>query len=282
VLAILARHGFGWIRLRIFVDPQAPGGYSAAGFCDLDHTLAMARRAHAVGLRLLIDFHCSDTWADPARQTKPAAWQHLHGAALEEALRAHTRAVVAALSAQGTPPDLIQVGNEISHGLLWPDGEVGRSANWQNVGALLQAGVAGAREVVPNLPVLLHLASGGDNATSRWFLDHLLAEGVPADVIGLSYYPQWHGSLDDLRHNLFDLARRYGRQVAVVEYSAPDLREINAIVHGLPDGQGFGTFIWEPTRWQGGVLFDAQGQARPELGLYLEMARGMAAAAARR
>jgi arabinogalactan endo-1,4-beta-galactosidase len=280
IVTILADHGFDWIRLRTFVDPAAPDGYSAAGFCDLEHTLALAARAHAAGLRLLVDFHCSDTWADPAHQAKPAAWADLHGPALAEALRAHTREVVAALHRQGTPPDLVQVGNEISHGFLWPDGQVWATGDWHTFGNLLKAGINGVRDVDPELPVLLHLAGGGDNAASRAWLDRVLAEGVPCDVIGQSYYPRWHGTLADLRENLTDLAGRYRRPLAVVEYSAPDLREINEIVRGLPDGLGFGTFIWEPTRWQDGVLFDRQGRARPALDLYRELAREVAGSAA--
>ena len=104
ILAILKDHGFNWIRLRVFHNPKAEKGYSKNGYCDLDHTLAMAKRIKAAGLRFLLDFHYSDTWADPGHQIKPAAWVDLHGADLERAVHDHTRDVVAALKRQGTPP----------------------------------------------------------------------------------------------------------------------------------------------------------------------------------
>ena len=273
LLAILARHGFDWIRLRIFVDPSAPGGYSPVGYCDLDHTLIMAGRVHAAGLRLLLDFHYSDTWADPGHQDKPAAWRDLHGPALAWALQEHTRSVLAALRDQGTPPDMVQIGNEISNGFLWPDGEVWVNGDWDGFAALLKAAVRGVREVDAGVPVMLHLADGGRNDTARAVLDPLLARAVPFDVIGVSYYPRWHGTLADLAGNLDDLAVRYERPVAVVEYSAPDLREVNEVVGRVPGGRGLGAFIWEPTRWQGGVLFDDEGISRPALRDY----RGIAA-----
>jgi arabinogalactan endo-1,4-beta-galactosidase len=118
---------------------------------------------------------------------------------------------------------------------------------------------------------MLHLACGGQNAKSRWFLDRVLERDVDFDVIGQSYYPQWHGTLDDLKANLTDLARRYEQPIVVVEYSVPNIREINEIVRRLPNGKGRGTFIWEPTKWRGGALFDQHGSTRTEIDVYAEM-----------
>jgi arabinogalactan endo-1,4-beta-galactosidase len=273
IFPILNDHGFNWIRLRIFVSPRAEGGYSKEGFCDLEYTLQMARRVKAAGMRLLLDFHYSDTWADPAHQTKPAAWRDLHGKDLEKAVSDHTRDVVSALKRQGTLPNMVQIGNEISHGMLWPDGKVWETKDWEAFCGLIKAGITGVREVDPSVRIMIHLASGGDNAKSRGFLDRILKHDVDLDIIGQSYYPQWHGTLDDLKSNLTDLAQRYEQPIIVVEYSRPDIREINDIVRGLPDGKGLGTFIWEPTKWRGGALFDQHGNTRPEIDIYADMAR---------
>ena len=273
ILTILKEHGFHWIRLRIFVNPAAEGGYSEEGFCDLEHTLRMASRVKAAGMRLMLDFHYSDTWADPGHQTKPAAWSDLHGAALEKAVHDHTKRVVTALKKQGTPPDIVQIGNEISNGFLWPDGKVWKTKDWASFRGLIKAGIAGAKEVDPTVKIMIHLAWGGQNKQSRSFLDKALAQGVDFDILGQSYYPKWHGTLDDLKANLTDLARRYKRDIMLVEYSVPNIREINDIVHGLPSGKGLGTFIWEPTKWRGGALFDGKGNTRPEIDIYANMAR---------
>jgi arabinogalactan endo-1,4-beta-galactosidase len=124
ILAILKDHGFSWVRLRIFVNPSAEGGYSKEGFCDLAHTLEMARRIKAAGMGFLLDFHYSDTWADPGHQRKPQTWANRHGSDLEKAVYDHTRDVVEELKKQETLPDIVQIGNEISNGMLWPDGKV--------------------------------------------------------------------------------------------------------------------------------------------------------------
>ncbi|MFZ5830070.1 MAG: glycoside hydrolase family 53 protein [Planctomycetota bacterium] len=273
ILAILKDRGFNWIRLRIFVDPKADGGYSKQGFCDLEPTLQMAKRVKSAGMRLLLDFHYSDTWADPGNQRKPAAWSDLRGKELEKAVYGHTRDVVVALKRQQTPPEMVQIGNEINHGMLWPDGRVWETMDWEAFGGLLKAGIAGVREVDPAIRIMIHLACGGDNARSRGFLDRVLEQRVDFDIIGQSYYPRWHGTLDDLKSNLTDLARRYEQPIIVVEYSVPDIREINDIVRGLPDGKGLGTFIWEPTRRRGGTLFDQNGNTRPEFDIYADMAK---------
>ena len=273
ILAILKTHGFNWIRLRIFVNPEVEGGYSKEGFCDLEHTLQMAKRVKAAGMGLLVDFHYSDTWADPAHQRKPVAWVDLHGKDLEKAVCDYTRNVILALKRQETIPDMVQIGNEISHGMLWPDGKMWETKEWETFCGLIEAGVTGVREVDPSVKIMIHLACGGQNAKSRWFLDRVLERDVDFDLIGQSYYPKWHGTLDDLKANLTDLAGRYEKPIIVVEYSVPNIREINNIVRELPNGRGLGTFIWEPTKWHGGALFDQHGSTRTEIDIYAKMAR---------
>jgi arabinogalactan endo-1,4-beta-galactosidase len=272
ILVILKDHGFNWIRLRVFVNPQAPKGYSDRGYCDLEHTLAMARRIKTAGMGFLLDFHYSDTWADPGHQVKPAAWADLHGADLENAVHDYTRDVIAALKQQGTAPDIVQIGNEISNGFLWPDGKVWETKDWEAFCGLVKAGIAGAKEADPKVKTMIHLAWGGQNKQSRSFLDKALAQEVEFDVLGQSYYPKWHGTLDDLKSNLTDLAGRYKLDIMLVEYSVPNIREINDVVHGLPSGKGLGTFIWEPTKWEGPALFDGKGNTKPEIDVYPKMA----------
>jgi arabinogalactan endo-1,4-beta-galactosidase len=271
ILAILKDHGFNWIRLRIFHNPKAEKGYSKKGYGDLGHTLAMAKRIKAAGMRLLLDFHYSDTWADPGHQIMPAAWVDFHGAELEKTVHDYTRDVVAALKQQGTAPDIVQIGNEISNGFLWPDGNVWKSGKWDVFCGLIKAEIAGAKEADPSVKTMIHLAWGGQNAQSRSFLDKAFAQGVEFDIIGQSYYSKWHGTLDDLKANLTDLAGRYKQDIIVVEYSVPNMRQINDIVHGLPGGKGLGTFIWEPTKWEGPALFDGKGNTKPEIDVYPRM-----------
>ncbi len=273
VLIILKEHGFSWIRLRVFHNPKAEKGYSKQGYCDLAHTAAMAKRVKAAGMSLLLDFHYSDTWADPAHQHKPSAWAGLHGRDLQKAVREHTREVLAELKKQNALPEMVQIGNEISNGMLWPDGQVWETDDWDAFCGLIRAGIAGVKDVDRSVKIMLHLAWGGQNAQSRAFLDKLAAHDVEFDVLGQSYYPRWHGTLDDLRTNLTDLAGRYPQDIMVVEYTLPDIKQINRIVRELPGGKGLGTFIWEPTKWgpDGGALFDARGKTKPEIDVYPEV-----------
>ncbi len=271
IFSILKEHQFNWARFRIFHNPKANNGYSAAGFCDLEHTRQMAKRAKQAGLSFLLDFHYSDTWADPGKQTKPAAWRNLPLPELTQAVHDYTQSALRVLIDQGTPPGMVQVGNEISNGLLWPEGSL---TNWDGLAALVKAGIAGVRDTDRSIPVMLHLALGGQNEKSRWFLDRLREHNVEFDILGQSYYPKWHGTTNDLQANLSDLANRYPQPIIVVEYSEHK-REVNDIVHGLARGKGLGTFIWEPTKW-GEALFDRQGKAKAMLDLYPDMAKAYA------
>jgi len=263
-VTLLARHGFNYVRLRIFVHPENEKGYSPGqGFCGLDSTLSMARRIKAAGMGLLLDFHYSDYWADPQQQNKPLAWADLDYETLKDSVRSYTAAVLRDLEGQGTLPDMVQIGNEINHGLLWPDGHIG---HLDQLAGLLQAGVAGVEAVAPDMPVMMHLALGGQNAEARFWLDNMLARGVTFDIIGLSYYPRWHGTLEDLYANLHDLIGRYHKPVNVVEYS-DFKRAVNDIVFDLPDDMGKGTAIWEPLSWRSG-LFDQHGNVTDRMLVY--------------
>jgi beta-galactosidase/arabinogalactan endo-1,4-beta-galactosidase len=268
VLQILKRHGFNYIRLRLFNNPAADSGYSKKGFCDLAHTLAMAKRIRAAGMGFLLDFHYSDNWADPGKQFKPSAWKDLDFGQLQDSIRAFTRNALSALKEQGTLPDMVQVGNEINHGILWPDGAF---RNTDTLAAFLKAGIRGVKDVDPSIRIMLHIALGGQNAESRNFIDNMLDRGVTFDIIGESYYPRWHGTLDSLQQNLTDLSKRYPVDVIVVEYSQHKL-QVNDIEFNLPGNKLKGTFIWEPLNY-GEAVFDRTGHANAYLDSFSVISR---------
>jgi len=269
-IEIMKAHGFNYIRLRIFNEPANPKGYSPKqGFCDLAHTMAMAKRIKAAGMKFLLDFHYSDYWADPQQQNKPAAWVGEDFTALKKSLYDYTVNVMQQLKAQGTAPDMVQVGNEINHGMVWPDGAIN---NLDSLAQLIYQGVKAVKTVSPTTTVMLHIALGGQNAEARFFLDNMKKRNVPFDVIGLSYYPKWHGTPADLKNNMADLAKRYPQQVMVAEYSELK-RQVNDIAFNVPNGKAVGSFIWEPLNsWEG--IFDRSGNANDYMNVvYPEIAK---------
>ena len=220
---ILARNGVNAARLRLWVNPYSPSGEPyGAGTCDLACVKRLARRAKAHGMRLLLDLHYSDFWCDPGRQLPPKAWTGLTGAALCERVYHHTREMLACLRKAGLTPDIVQIGNEITNGMLWPAGRLSdpqpgvRRTGFDTLAPLVAAGCRAVRED-GGARVMLHLERSGDNAVWREWFDEMLARGVDFDLIGASYYPYWHGSFDLLRQNLNDMIGRYGRDVMVVE-----------------------------------------------------------------
>ncbi|MDR1557676.1 MAG: glycosyl hydrolase 53 family protein [Tannerellaceae bacterium] len=265
VLQILKENKFNWIRLRLFVDPTAENGYSREGYCGLEQTLAFAKRIKAAGMKFLLDFHYSDNWADPGKQYTPAAWKQLSGSGLEGQLYRYSHETIKTFIAEGVRPDMVQIGNEVNHGMLWPQGKIDDS--YMPFGVLLRCASAGVRAADPTILIMVHLACGGMNEESVFFLDKIISRDVKFDIIGESYYPQWHGTLDDLKRNLTDLATRYGKPLIVVEYQE-HAREVNEIVRDLPDGLGWGTFIWEATSPQWGGLFDKKGRTTGKIDIY--------------
>ncbi len=245
VFQILKAHGFNGIRLRVFVDPASPRGYAATSkepFCDLAHTLAMAKRAHDAGMALLIDLHYSDTWADPGKQAKPAAWEQLDFPALRKAVYDHTFEVLMSLKRQGTPPQMVQIGNEITNGMLWPDGRA--KDHFDQFADLLKSGSAAARDADPSIQIVLHHDKGRSNQVVRDWLDRLIARGVDFDVIGLSCNDT--GSPASWKQNFDDLAARYPRYGLIAAEYSYHKRELNEAVYNAPDRRGVGTFIWSP------------------------------------
>jgi beta-galactosidase len=269
-IEIMKAHGFNYIRLRIFNEPANPKGYSPKqGFCDLAHTMAMAKRIKAAGMKFLLDFHYSDYWADPQQQNKPAAWVGQDFTTLKKSLYDYTVNVIQQLKNQGTTPDMVQVGNEINHGMVWPEGGIN---NLDSLAQLIYEGVKGVKAVSPSTTIMLHIALGGQNPESRFWLDNMTKRNVPFDVIGLSYYPKWHGTIADLKNNMADLAKRYKQQVMVAEYSQLK-REVNDVAFNVPNGKAVGSFIWEPlSTWEG--IFDHTGKANDYMDVvYPEIAK---------
>jgi arabinogalactan endo-1,4-beta-galactosidase len=256
VIQLLKDRGFNYIRLRIFNNPAADSGYSKKGFCDLDNTQKMALRIKAAGMGFLLDFHYSDNWADPGKQHKPAAWKAAGFQQLQDSLRTFTKNTLLALKKQGTLPDMVQVGNEINHGMLWPDGN---TKHMDTLAAFFKAGIQGVKDVDKSIKIMLHIACGGQNGESRYFIDNMLKRGVKFDIIGESYYPEWHHTPDSLKRNLTDLSARYKQDVIVAEYTRHK-QEVNDIAFSLPGDKLKGTFIWEPLN-TGEPAFDKSGKS---------------------
>ncbi len=266
-LRILKEHGLNYVRLRIFNDPARDSGYSPKkGFCDLQHTLQMAKRTKAAGMKILLDFHYSDYWADPQHAHMPAAWRNKSFTELKLALYDYTKQVIQALKDQGTTPEMVQIGNEINHGMVWPHGSIN---NLDSLAQLIYAGIQGVKAVSPSTSIMLHIALGGQNDESKFFFDNMILRGIPFDVIGLSYYPKWHNTLADLDYNLDDLSRRYNKDVLVVEYSHVK-KEVNELSFNVAGGRGKGSCIWEPLNtWE--QFFDKNGKANNLLLIYDEI-----------
>lgn len=247
-IAILKSAGFNAVRLRVWNNP--PGGW-----CSPDQTCAIALRTKAAGMQLIIDFHYSDSWADPGQQNKPAAWSSMTLGTLRTSVRVFTAQVLTQLKLQGTPPDIVQLGNEITNGMLWNDGRVGGvyDANWPQLASLLQSAAAGVTDALsPRPPIMIHLDTGGNNTATRWWFDNAVSRGIPFDIIGLSYYPWWHGSLASMKANVLDAAGRYGKPVVIAETAYP-------FTLGWNDNTN--NFVWQQSQLLPGFAATPQGQA---------------------
>ena len=232
----------------------------------------MAVRAKKEGMQVMINFHYSDSWADPAKQVKPKAWVNLSFIELKKALYDYTFDVMTALKNAGIQPEWVQVGNEITPGLLLPEGNA--DTNFSQLVELLNQGYDAVKAVSPNSKVILHVDQGNNNKRFRWWFDNAEKHKARYDIIGMSYYPYWlEGSpdytlsIDSLGRNLNDMVSRYGKEVMVVEVGGEDgqdsrlTAEQNATkirnthdlvaatiqkVREVPDNKGLGVFYWEP------------------------------------
>jgi arabinogalactan endo-1,4-beta-galactosidase len=307
-LAILKAEGFNCFRLRLFVAPDHQGVVTN----DLDYTLKLAKRVKASGSALLLDIHYSDTWADPEKQFKPAAWRSLPFEELKGQVRSYTCDVLKRFVEDGVKPDYVQLGNEITNGMLWPEGRVefsqsGDHAAWERLGALLRSAHDGLTDAFPLEPrpvTLLHIESPQQLDRALWFCREAVAANVPFDMIGMSYYPEWHGTLAQLAQTLTKLAQEFRKPIVVAETAypwttdehwyglsqmtwplTPDgqrrfLLDVLAVVRALPEGLGRGVIYWHPESvrvadmpvWLGGscALFDRKGRVLPAASFALD------------
>lgn len=253
-LQILKEKGMDAIRLRVFVNPNDD---KASGHCSKEETVVMALRAQKLDMRVMIDFHYSDSWADPAKQFKPKAWENHSFSELLNAVYNHTYEVINALKIAGVTPEWVQIGNEIPGGMLWPEGS---TENWHQLGQLLNKGYEGVKAVNNNIKVIVHVDEGNNKEKFNTFFDNATQQKVKYDIIGLSFYPYWIKKdytevIADFEENLNELSKKYNKEVMVVEVGGEDYKientkallveTINA-VRKVPNKKGLGVFYWEP------------------------------------
>ena len=273
IFAIFKDHGATCIRLRLFVNPDGKGGVVN----DLPYTIALAKRVKAAGLVFSLDLHYSDTWADPGHQITPAAWRNLTFPQLVDQVRDYTATTLKAFRDAGVTPDVVQIGNEITHGMLWPQGQIKGhqdDTDFDHLADLLKAGAQGVHLALGDdtkTKIMIHIDRGDATSRVKWFFDHITARHVPFDMIGLSYYPFWSGPLDHLKATLVMAAKTYGKPIIVAETAypfvdspswkgqnksfdfalTPDgqkqyLEALVRIVRETPDGLGAGVLYWYP------------------------------------
>ncbi len=285
LFVILKRYGVTDVRLRLWNDPYAEDGTPyGAGTNDLDKTILLSKRAKAAGMGILLDFHYSDFWADPGKQIMPKAWRGLDNDALEKKVYEYTAEVLQTLIRENVAPTMVQVGNELSNGTMWPNAKV---PEYKTLQRFINAGIRAVHEYLPGVPVMLHLDNGGKNELYREWFDHFVDGGEDFDIIGLSFYPFWHGTLESLKNNVNDISVRYNKKIALAEVSmgftmedyaayeklGPDerkgyatkpelvaslkypmtkqgqsdfMQEIMEIIAQVPEEKGLGFFYWEP------------------------------------
>ena len=297
-LALAKKHGVNATRLRIWHTPENVP--QSGGYCSLERTIAMAKKIKQGCFDFLLDFHYSDWWADPGQQRKPKAWENLHGAELEEAVYAYTKQVLCALREAGAMPDMVQIGNEIRSGLLFPDGEL---PAYDSMVRLVNAGIKAAREIGgESLLIMIHLDQGGRYFYIKDWFDHAFAAGLADfDVIGLSYYPFWHGTFTDLKETTQKLIQDFKKPIILAETahawrkskngfideaqekiagfaaSPAGQRMVldmdNTIMASLPDKMGRGIFYWEPLC----IPRDGEGGWAENMGILDERGQAMEA-----
>ena len=283
-LDIISDHGGDYVRLRLWVDPYDENGNSyGGGGNDFSSTLEMAKRAKAKGMKVLIDFHLSDYWADPGTQSKPKAWENLSYTELKQKLYSYMNETMNAFYSGGVVPDMVQIGNETSSGILWGDGLVGgTNTSFNQLSELMYYAIEGVRDsLAGSTKIVLHLDNGGNNTLYRWWFDSITSCGyeLDFDIIGLTYYPMWHGTMDDLQYNLNDISKTYDKDVLIVEtayawttadgdglgssFSPTDaeiggypatvqgqidfMKDLEEVLLNVPNNRGLGFFYWEPT-----------------------------------
>jgi arabinogalactan endo-1,4-beta-galactosidase len=273
---LLKNLGFNAIRLRIWVNPSN-------GWNNTTDVIAKAVRAKAQGMKILLDFHYSDTWADPAHQTKPAAWEGLNFNVMKDSLKSHTENVLQALKNAQINPDWVQIGNETNNGMLWPEGKA--STNMSTFAELISTGYQAAKTIFPNTKVIVHVSNGWDNSLFRWMFDGLKNNNAQWDIIGMSLYPEpgnWSTLNTQCLVNMNDMVARYNKEVMIVEVgmswdqasiSKSFLTDIISKTKSVTNNKGLGVFYWEPqsyNNWKGYTLgaFDNTGKPTEALNAF--------------
>lgn len=283
-LTILKNHGVNWIRVRIWNNPYVVGQEGVGGGnTDEAKAIEMAKRAKALGMKVLVDFHYSDFWVDPGQQKKPDAWKNDSGDKLVDDVYAYTAKVMQDFNAQGVTPDMVQVGNELNNGMLWPEAQLTEDNpnGYKFLAKLLNAGLQAVHDNDKDNKVktMIHLA-GVDVNLYHTFFDNLIVKNKvnDFDIIGMSFYPFWHGTMDDLKNTMNDVSAKYNKDVIAVEtafgYTLEDadfeknnfgtneekvggykatvqgqatgLRDVMATVASVNDNRGLGIFYWAP------------------------------------
>ncbi len=268
--------GMNSIRLRVWVNPSD-------GWCNTTDLLTKALRAKNAGMRIMIDFHYSDVWADPGHQTIPVAWTGQNIDALKTSVYNHTQSVLSTLKSNGITPSWVQVGNETNDGMLWETGRA--STNMSNFAALINSGYNAVKSVDSTIKVIVHISNGYDNSLFRWIFDGLKNNNANWDIIGMSLYPSttnWSTLNAQCLSNANDMISRYGKQVMICEVgmdvTAPAicqsfLTDLINKVKSIPNNNGLGVFYWEPEcyNWQGYTLgaFDNTGKPTIALNAFL-------------
>jgi arabinogalactan endo-1,4-beta-galactosidase len=300
-IAILHAHGCNLFRLRLFVNPRHDFDQNYGATQDLPMILALAKRIKHADAKLSLAIHYSDTWADPGNQSKPADWKALAFDALEKKVGEYTTDVLSKMKSNGTPPDIVEVGNETTSGMLWPDGKLGGSnpeekqLHWDHFARLLKAGAAAVRSQLPSARILIHISGGGKAGLPSWYFSELKKQSIDFDIIGLSFYPTWNDSLDALKKNLTELSAME-KDILIIEAAYPYrpvkqtpqmqwpttplgqkqfLSDVISTVKSAPNHRGIGVVWWYPEAvplkdhkiWEHGSLglFDPTGNLLPAL-----------------
>jgi len=280
--ALMKALGMNSIRLRVWVNPSPAYNNTA-------DVVVKALRAKSLGFRIMIDFHYSDNWADPGKQTKPAAWNSLDLAGLKSAIGTHTSEVLTELKKNGITPEWVQVGNETNDGMLWPTGRA--STNMSNFAQMINAGYDAVKAVFPEAKVIVHISNGYDNQLFRWMFDGLKANGAKYDVIGMSLYPTyapdfatggWAKVNQQCLTNMNDMVTRYNKEVMIVEVGMPwdsaadcklFISDIITKTKSISNEKGLGVLYWEPQayNWVGYTLgaFDNSGKPTVAMDAFL-------------
>lgn len=272
-LQLLKSIGVNAIRLRVWVNPT--GGWNNSA-----DVVAKATRAKNLGLKILIDFHYSDSWADPGQQTKPTAWNALTITGLQTSITQHTTVVLTDLKNAGITPDWVQIGNETNDGMLWPEGKA--STNMANFASMINAGYNAVKAINNSIKVIVHLSNGYDNTLFRWMFDGLKNNGANWDVIGVSLYPDvstWSILNTQCLANMNDMVTRYNKEVMVIEVGMSwdqatacnsFLADIITKTKSIANNKGLGVFYWEPeayNNWQGYTKGAFDNSGKPTIAL---------------